>query len=721
MAYRAPTALAVALLLALALPESPAVASQATTLRVMLNPSAAEPGALSDATRDRLEKAAGAPLGLLGTTRTGALDLAVAGPRVSASVAAAAQRLRGDRAVLWVDTSPADRLSKRVPLQTPSTAPDAHVPGRKFMVRLNDSAAADWNTLLPRLSAQLGAPLTVERSIGNVWVLSLPKSVPTAKLIEQAQTLEQDHAIRYADAVRRVMPMAAPNDPFYANQWSLNDPVSGINIEAAWALGTGSPDITIAVVDTGTLEHPDLVGRVLAGYDFITDPESARDDDARDPNPRDEGDWTDNGDCGGFPAQDSFWHGLFVEGLIAANTNNGIGIAGTNWASKILPVRALGKCGGTTEDVFEAMMWAAGAPIAGVPPNTHPAKVINMSLGGYGLCAGSLQEAVDEALAQGTIIVVSAGNASDDAENYAPGNCGGVINVGASSRSGDRTGYSNFGRRVDISAPGGDGFGTDTLIVSTFNDGTQRPAAPNYAYGAGTSFSAPLVSGTVSLMLSRNPNLTAGQVLSILQGASRDFPLGTSCSIGGLCGAGLLDAGTAVASTMPAASNLPDGAVAVVEFYDAALDHYVVTADPLEIESLNASAAWLRTGHVFYGWANPASAPSGVSPVNVCRFYADQEALINSYFFTADPQECSFLAGDGGAWALQTDAAFYIEVPDPSGACRSGTIPVYRFFNNRRDASQRFTIDLSVRRAMINRAWVPDGPGVNGAAFCSLI
>ena len=242
-----------------------------------------------------------------------------------------------------------------------------------------------------------------------------------------------------------------------------------------------------------------------------------------------------------------------------------------------------------------------------------------------------------------------------------------------------------------------------------------------YDFGIGTSFAAPLVSGTLSLMLARNPNLTVGQALALLQGSASDFTLHSSCAFGGFCGIGVLNAGQAMASTIPAATNLPPGAVAVVEYYDAALDHYLLTSDPVEMHNLDTfgSARWQRTGHVFYAWADPSFAPSGASPRGVCRFYAGPEYLIDSFYYTADAGECSFVVNNGSpVWSLQSSAAFWVEVP---GNCREGTLPVYRFFNGRRDANQRHTIDLSVRRAMLNRSWVPDGKGANGAAMCSLI
>ena len=708
-----PAAPALVLLCALALGiPAPAEAKSAktqATLRVMLNPAAAPRGALPEAARQRLAALAGAPVALVGTTRTGALELAVAGPRDAAALETMAKRLRGDRLVLWAEAG----APRRVAAKSSKAAAAEQAAGRKLLVRLADGA--EPSAMVPRIAQIAGVPVTIERAIGNVQVVALAQTTTVAALDAIARKLEQDPAVRHADAVRRVRPSSAPNDPLYAQQWSL----ANVGATTAWALGSGSPDVTVAVVDTGILPHPDLAGRLLSGYDFIGDADSARDGDARDPNPRDEGDWLDEGDCGGFPSMPSFFHGLFVAGQIAANVDNGEGIAGLDPSAKILPVRVLGKCGGTFEDVLEGMLWASGVPIGGVPPNPHPAKVINLSLGGYGTCAAAIQEAVDEALAQGTVIVASAGNESDDAANYAPGNCGGVINVGALSRSEGRASYSNWGRRIDVSAPGGD-VDENGQIISTHYTGATSPGEPTYARAIGTSFAAPLVSGTVSLMLARNPNLTPGQALSILQGTSRDFPAGSPCAIGGFCGTGMLDAGLAVQSTIPASANPPAGTASVVEFYDETLDHYLVTADPFEIAALDADTLrWRRTGHVFYAWINAGNAPAGAAPQPVCRFYAGPALQIDSHWFSADPVECATVPAQSPGWVLQSSAAFWVEMPGADGLCREGTLPVYRFFNNRRDANQRHTVDLSVKRAMINRVWVPDGKGANGAAFCS--
>jgi hypothetical protein len=225
-----------------------------------------------------------------------------------------------------------------------------------------------------------------------------------------------------------------------------------------------------------------------------------------------------------------------------------------------------------------------------------------------------------------------------------------------------------------------------------------------------------MVSGTVSLMLSRNANLTAGRILGILQGTTRVFPSGSPCNAGNLCGAGLLDAGAALASTP---SDIPPlNAVAVIEYYRADLDHYFITASPSEIAYYDTvlSGIYQRTGEEFFAYPSGLVAPPGALPV--CRYEAG--GLINSNFYSADADECAAVAANtANGWTLDTNSAFWIELADSDGNCTDNHVPVYRFFNNRRDANQRFTSDLSVRRTMLNRSWVLDAPTPNGAVFCA--
>ncbi|MGH8714129.1 MAG: S8 family peptidase [Casimicrobiaceae bacterium] len=699
-----------------------AATAQAETIsriRVMLHPYAAAPGQLPAAALARLQALAGISLSLAGTTRTGGLELDLAQPLDRPTVTALVARLRVDRSVLWAEPISDDALSRSQSVRSSAATTDL---GDKLMLRFAGDPAPDWAVLLPRLSALAGAPLSVDHQVGNVWVLKLQDKVAQDRLGAMASLLQTDAAVQYADPVRRATIKRVPNDSKYNQQWSLSDAVGGIDAPAGWDLQTGSASTVVAVIDTGITQHPELAGRVLPGFDFISDPTSANDGDGRDNDASDPGDATADGECGdGSPGEASSWHGTFVSGIIAANSNNGVGIAGLNWAAKILPVRVLGKCGGTFEDITAGVLWAAGLAVAGAPANPNPARVINMSLGGATSCPQALQDAINLALAQGVVIAVAAGNESDSASDSAPANCSGVITVGASTRGGDRAGYSNFGLRVDVSAPGGDGGDVDTLVLSLSNDGKTGPGNPAYAIEAGTSAAAPHVAGVASLMLARNANLTPGHVLDIISGTARLFASGGTCAVGPFCGSGLLDAGLAITSTFPGDSVAPAGTVPVIEYYRPDKDHYFMTAsaDEAAVVDTVLGGIYQRTGELFYAWVDPALAPPDALPV--CRFYSPLP-LIDSHFYTAFADECNFvIAHWSGVWLLESRAAFYVLPADAAGNCRAGTLPVYRFFDNRNDANHRHTIDLSVRRAMLNRGWAPEGLGPNAVAFCTPI
>jgi subtilisin family serine protease len=702
------------LLLLLAAFAAAAAAQDVSRIRLMLHPYAAQPGQLPFSALVKLQALAGVPIEFSGKTRTGGLEFTLGQPLARADAALLLRRLREDRSVLWAESiDPSTTQAKSLTLSP--------FQGRKLMVRLVGDPTPDWSALLARWTDLVGMPLSVERQIGNVWVVTLSEPVPEDLLDGMAERLQVDSAVQYADPVRRAFPTRVPNDPLYSQQWALTGP-AGVNAQAAWDLQIGSASVIVAVVDTGITPHPDLDGRILAGYDFISDPAIANDGDGRDSDPSDPGDATRDNECGdGTPGEASFFHGTFVSGIIAANTDNGVGIAGLDWNAKIVPVRTLGKCGGTFDDILDGVLWAAGVPVAGVPPNPNPARVINMSLGALGYCPQSLQEAVNTALAQGAVVVVSAGNASVDASNFNPANCSGVITVGASTRQGDIASYTNFGRRVDLSAPGGDGVLAD-WILSTGNDGTAGPGNADYEFAIGTSAAAPHVSATASLIIARNANLTPGRIHDIIIGTTRPFAQGSACAIRReACGSGLLDASLALQSTISATGMAPTGTVPVIEYYRADKDHYFMAADPGEIAFVDAvlKNTFQRTGEFFYAWVDPVLAP--LTAVPVCRFYGSP-ALIDAHYYTASAAECQFIiARWSGIWSLEQPAAFYVLLPDANGACPASTLPVYRFFNNRQDANQRHTIDLSVRQAMLNRAWVPQGFGPNHVIFCTPI
>ena len=691
---------------------TPAYAEMVGSLRVRLHPYAAAPGVLPAEAQALLESLAGTGLTLTGTTRTGALELALAEPVDEGAAAAIVGKLRVDRSVLWAEAI----TPSAVTAKTAAADPNGNVQGRRLMLRLKDGVNPDWAGLTQRITKIIGVPVTFERQVAQISVLSVAFPQGADILADMARAIQEMPEVQYADPVRRVQAFAAPNDPLYSKQWSLHDGIAGINAETAWTLQPSASTVTVAVVDTGILPHPDLDGRVLPGYDFISDEGVARDGDVRDPNPRDEGDWAP--ECG-FPT--SSWHGLFVAGQIAANTNNGIGVAGIANNVNILPVRVLGRCGGTNEDVAAGIMWASGVFIGGVPANKTPAKVINLSLGGFGPCDQTMQEAVDDALAHGAVIVAAAGNSFENVRDFSPANCSGVITVGAHGPRGGLASYSNYGPRIDLTAPGGDLPFTD-LIVGLSNNGTTAPRDPDYTYYRGTSMAAPMVSGVAALLLARDSQLTGGRVLDHLARTSRAWPGNSLCVGQFLCGAGMLDAGAAVGSTLPGGGATPPNAYRVVEYYRSDLDHYFITADPAEVQYIDTflSGTFQRTGLYFYAYLDGALAPPGSRPV--CRFYASAAVYINSHYYSANLDEClTVLLNWPEIWNLETASAFYIQVPDANGNCPSKTLPVYRFFDGRRDANHRYSVDLSVRRAMLNRAWISEGAGSNGVAFCSPI
>ena len=342
----------------------------------------------------------------------------------------------------------------------------------------------------------------------------------------------------------------APNDEFYPRQWHMGDQAYGVHAARAWQQSTGT-DVTVAVIDTGILpNHPDLDNQLLPGYDFISDQWMAGDGDGRDDDPSDEGDYTETGDCeDGVEATDSSWHGSHIAGIIAAKTDNSIGVAGVAPDSKVLPVRAMGRCGGRGSDIIDALTWASGGHVNGVPDNPNPADVINLSLGGASQCPRFYQRAIDKAVSRGSIIVVAAGNENQDAAQVAPANCDNVITVGSTGPAGTRAEYSNYGQTVDVSAPGGDVPGRDddveaTTILSTVDKSATTPREPVYGFAIGTSQAAPHVAGTLALLLALNPDLTTEEAVTILQDSA--VPL-SSCDRDA-CSAGIVDAAAAVES-----------------------------------------------------------------------------------------------------------------------------------------------------------------------------
>jgi serine protease len=409
-------------------------------------------------------------------------------------------------------------------------------PGAQAAVAMSAGRKALLDTTGRKFSTQMRELHSIATG-ARIFKLDRKMSMDDVRKVA-ADLMASDASVEYAEPDRMMHKLMTPNDTSYSQQWDFFDATGGINMPAAWDKSTGS-GIKVAVIDTGYRPHADLSGQILQGYDFISDTAVSNDGNGRDTDASDPGDWVAAGECGtGQPAENSSWHGTHVAGTIAALTNNALGVAGVAYGAKIVPARVLGKCGGYTSDIADAIVWASGGTVSGVPANANPARVISMSLGGTGACDTTTQNAINSARSRNTVVVVAAGNESQNASNSSPANCSGTIVVAATNKSGGRASYSNYGTIVTLAAPGGD---TGAGILSTLNAGTKTPGADSYASYIGTSMATPHVSAVVALMLAKNPNLTPDDVAARLKSSARAFP--ASCSG---CGAGILDASAAI-------------------------------------------------------------------------------------------------------------------------------------------------------------------------------
>ncbi len=270
------------------------------------------------------------------------------------------------------------------------------------------------------------------------------------------------------------------NDPQTGGQYSLDR----MRVRDAWSLSTGGSNV-IAVLDTGVqYTHPDLAGRLLPGRDFVND-----DDDATD----------DNG------------HGTWVSGIIAANANDGYGIAGISWSDKILPVKIMNQQGtGSTADLMAAIIWSAD----------QGADVINMSVGGFPY-SQLMQDAVNYAFSKGAVLVGAAGNNRRE-ESFYPASFANVISVSATQVDDEFSNWSSYGPHVDVSSPGSSVLTTNCYTCTYGNHDTWG----SHVYISGTSFATPNVAGVLALMRARFPSYSAQQLVDRLFSTVDDLGYG---------------------------------------------------------------------------------------------------------------------------------------------------------------------------------------------------
>ncbi len=326
--------------------------------------------------------------------------------------------------------------------------------------------------------------LTIAAEAGGL-AHGLPAVVSTnGRAVDQVLAeLRSDPAVEYAEPSYRVqlvnegsVTAVGVNDPMTGGQYSLDR----MRVRDAWSLSKGGSGL-VAVLDTGVQpDHPDLSGRVVAGYDFVNGDSNAADD---------------NG------------HGTWVAGIIAAKPNDGYGIAGISWSDRILPVKIMNSSGtGSTSALISGIRWAAD----------RGATVINMSVGGFPYAQG-VQDAVNYAWAKGSVLIGAAGNNNRE-EKFYPASLTNVVSVSATQRDDEFSHWSSWGPALDVSAPGSS--------VQTTN--CTAGSCPNRSWGShtyisGTSFATPNVAGVVALIRARYPSYSPQQVVDRLIGTTDDL------------------------------------------------------------------------------------------------------------------------------------------------------------------------------------------------------
>ncbi|MBO3131042.1 S8 family peptidase, partial [Dermatophilus congolensis] len=477
-----------------------------------------------------------------------------------------------------------------------------------IVVTFKNGSPTEKAKALARVNKKHSASLAVKRTMAsrNRAVIT---GTSTTRAAHLAQALKADPNIATAEPDIRVHASDIPNDPLYSSsQWDLKNSPAGINAPVAWNTTTGR-GVTVAVIDSGITRHPDLDAQLVPGYDFISSADTARDRNGRDSDPSDIGDWTTYSQCfRGSEPRNSSWHGTHVAGTVAAIANNSTGVAGVAYNSRIQPIRALGACGGSLSDIADAVTWASGGTVEGVPTNPTPSKVLNLSLGGPGACYSFMQNAIDGAVSRGSTVVVAAGNKNTDASTFSPANCRNVITVGATGGSAAKSSFSNYGTTVALSAPGGEATREpNNQIISTVNSGTTTPAQATYGPMVGTSQATPHVAAVAALMYSLAPSMTPEQIKTTL--VNTTHPFGTRPNVP--MGSGILDAAKAIAAvtgdnssstpTAPEPSNPTTPATRPAATNDTVVVHHytrrarvnvlqndVTTAQVTKVELLNA-------------------------------------------------------------------------------------------------------------------------------------
>jgi PKD repeat protein len=458
--------------------------------------------------------------------------------------------------------------------------------------------------------------------------------VPTAEKARALSALRRQSGVTYAEANGTVHAAAVPiTDPLsVSDSWPLANPF----FPDAWSLTTGSSSVVVAVVDSGVqASHPELAGRVLPGWDFANNDSDPADDEG---------------------------HGTAVAGIIAAQGGNSIGIAGTCWECRILPVKVLDASGtGSDVDVADGIVWAVD----------HGADVINMSLGGPDT-SETLADAVSYAEGLGVVVVAAAGNDGGAAlattPNY-PAAYSGVISVGAVNALNAAYDWSNHGPWVMVDAPG---------CTNTTKMGSSYISGPDLSNFCGTSAASPFVAGLAALARSYNLSATASSVVSTIEGTTQTLTSGNSVH-------GLINADTALLRI----ATEPAGPVA--SFSASAVSGTLPLSVSFSNSSTNATSyAWSFGDGASSAATSPSHSFTTAGSYNVTLIASDGSSsrLANTTITVAEPlPRATFAASKSSGVAplsvrfsnASSNAASYLWSFGDGSAASSETSPTHTF------------------------------------------
>jgi serine protease len=495
---------------------------------------------------------------------------------------------------------PGELIARLEPTWTGAQALDTGLSVKDMQPAPKDAAAAGPVLIKLDETAQTGTATALAATVNEAMPLGIAGNAELERkwrTLRAIKRLGKQPGVRYAEPNYILEPSAVPNDRYYPLQWHY--PL--INLPQAWDITTGNGAVIVAVVDTGVLlYHPDLQGQLVSGYDFISDAASARDGDGLDPDPNDPGDLGSGGS--------SSFHGTHVAGTIAAATNNITGVAGVAWNARIMPLRVLGKDGGTVNDINQAILYAARLPNSSGTLPAQRVDIINLSLGGPGYSQGQ-QDVITSARDQGVIIFAAAGNEAQTGNPVGyPAAYNGVVSVGAVAIDKALAPYSSFNAFVDIAAPGGNlgrdlnGDGIPDGVLSTRGEERSGTLAFDYDFYAGTSMATPHVAGVAALMKAVNPALTPAQFDNFLLSGKLTQDLGAP-GRDNQFGYGLVDAYAAVLAAQTTQTPLPPKLVATpnglnyqTQGTNATLSLVNGGSGSLLLDSVSDDASWLTVG-----------------------------------------------------------------------------------------------------------------------------